>query len=111
VDDPVRGVLTAAGGSVLAAGSVQGDWEVSDGKSQVTAVFSSSGWLSVQHATPTNEAMVRDRSTVPAATWEGSGRRPLVLRLARSTVRRSGSQVYRNAAVADPKVHGALSWR
>jgi hypothetical protein len=32
--------------------------EVSDGKSQVTAVFSPSGWLSVEHATPTNEAMV-----------------------------------------------------
>ena len=32
--------------------------EVSDRKSQVTAVFSPSGWLSVEHATPTNEALV-----------------------------------------------------
>jgi hypothetical protein len=32
--------------------------EVSDRESQVTAVFSPSGWLSVEHATPTNEAVV-----------------------------------------------------
>jgi hypothetical protein len=31
--------------------------EVSDGKSHVTAVFSPSGWLSVEHATPTSEAL------------------------------------------------------
>jgi hypothetical protein len=32
--------------------------EVSDGTSQVTAVFSPSGWLAVEHATRTNEAML-----------------------------------------------------
>ena len=32
--------------------------EVSDGKSQVRAVFSPSGWLAVEHAMPTDEALV-----------------------------------------------------
>ena len=32
--------------------------EVSDGRSQITAVFSASGWLSVEHATPINEALL-----------------------------------------------------
>jgi hypothetical protein len=32
--------------------------EVSDATSQVTAVFSPSGWLSVEHATPANEATI-----------------------------------------------------
>jgi hypothetical protein len=31
--------------------------EVSDGKTQSTALFSPTGWLSVEHATPTNEAL------------------------------------------------------